>query len=245
MIKFFLNSLVNSTKTSFQHLRNLKGSKPRREFKEVENGLEPRSSFAAMKISNQLEQVFKFIDANGNGKISPIELSDLLLCLGHDKSRVAEEAERMVREVDSDGDGYIDLNDYMKVVMLNDVEASRPSNHGSGNGHLAHHHHHYHHHHHHHHHHHGFEDLLMDVFLVFDSDNNGLISAKELSHVLNRLGFDHCGLDECNLMIKAVDMDGDGFVDFEEFKLMMMGSYDHDDNHDHGFGTQDQKPAAN
>ncbi|KAL9268920.1 putative calcium-binding protein CML10 [Drosera capensis] len=163
-------------------------------------------------VSNQLEQVFNFIDANGDGKISPLELRKLLLCLGHDKSKVTEEVERMVKEADSNGDGYIDLNEYMKVVVVEDNESSKDSS-GGGDHDLEHRDHD---------HKHGFdEDVLMDVFLVFDADQNGLISARELSNVLNKLGFDHCGIEDCLLMIKGVDKGGDGFVDFEEFKLMM------------------------
>ncbi|GAB2252104.1 hypothetical protein Droror1_Dr00004951 [Drosera rotundifolia] len=224
-MKFFLDSLVNSARTSFQHLRIfLKGSKTRSELNETghDHKLKPSSSratspsFATMKVSNQLEQVFNFIDSNGDGKISPLELRKLLLCLGHDKSKVTEEVQRMVKEADSNGDGYIDLNEYMKVVMVDNSKAS--NYHGSGGGDGGDHdiesrdHDHKH----------GFdEEVLMDVFLVFDADKNGLISARELSNVLNMLGFDHCGIEECLLMIKGVDKDGDGFVDFEEFKLMM------------------------
>ncbi|XP_039056551.1 probable calcium-binding protein CML23 [Hibiscus syriacus] len=152
------------------------------------------SSFAALEISGQFKQVFKVMDANGDGKISPLELSELLLCLGHEKSTASEAAEGMVREMDFDGDGYIDLDEFMHAVV-NDTGDDGATN--------------------------GGEDYLMDAFLIFDSDKNGLISAKELRNVLNSLGFNKCSLQQCMRMIRGVDKDGDGFVDFKEFRSMM------------------------
>lgn len=61
---------------------------------------------------------------------------------------------------------------------------------------------------------------LKDAFDLYDQDKNGLISAAELHLVLNRLGL-KCSVDECHNMIKSVDSDGDGNVNFEEFKKMM------------------------
>lgn len=155
----------------------------------------PTSSFAAMEVSNQLKQVFKVIDANGDGKISSCELSEVLLCLGHEKSKATREAERIVRVMDCDGDGFIDLNEFIDAVN-DDGKFSSESK----------------------------EDYLMDAFLIFDTDKNGLISARELQKVLSSLGDNKCSLKECRRMIKGVDKDGDGFVDFEEFRSMMTAS---------------------
>lgn len=64
---------------------------------------------------------------------------------------------------------------------------------------------------------------LKDAFSVFDIDGNGSITAEELHNVMASLG-DDCSLAECQKMIGGVDSDGDGMIDFEEFKMMMMGS---------------------
>lgn len=161
------------------------------------------SSFAAMEVSNQLRQVFNFIDANGDGKISTVELSEVLLCLGHEKSTAAKEAEGIVREVDYNGDGFIDLDEFMNIVSISDDAGKMGSSSSRCNE---------------------QEDYLMDAFLIFDTDKNGLISAKELQKVLTNLGFENCSLQDCGKMIKGVDMDGDGYVNFDEFRSMMFGS---------------------
>ena len=146
-------------------------------------------------MSNQFKHVFKLIDTNGDGKISAAELIDLLSCLGYKKSIAAKEAESMVSVLDSNGDGFVDLDEFM--VVMNDIEGKFESDNNEQDKHL------------------------MDAFLVFDTDKNGLISAKELNRVLISLGFDHCSLRECKRMIKGVDKNRDGFVNFEEFRSMM------------------------
>ncbi|KAL7222805.1 hypothetical protein ACSBR1_024495 [Camellia fascicularis] len=52
------------------------------------------------------------------------------------------------------------------------------------------------------------------------TDGNELISAKELQDVLKSLG-EKCSWRDCLKMIKSVDVDGNGCVNFEEFKKMM------------------------
>uniref|UniRef100_A0A5B7BEG3 Putative calcium-binding protein CML18 n=1 Tax=Davidia involucrata TaxID=16924 RepID=A0A5B7BEG3_DAVIN len=61
---------------------------------------------------------------------------------------------------------------------------------------------------------------LREAFDLYDRDKNGLISASELHAVLKSLG-EKCTLKDCSRMISSVDVDGDGSVNFEEFKKMM------------------------
>ncbi|RYR72040.1 hypothetical protein Ahy_A02g006234 isoform A [Arachis hypogaea] len=153
------------------------------------------ASFLDMNLSRQFQQVFKLIDSNGDGKISTTELSETLLCLGYNKCMAKKEAERMVRALDFNGDGFVDFDEFM-VVMREGIATTEEEEEEE-------------------------DEYLMDAFHVFDSDKNGLISAKELRRVLVNLGCDRCSIRECKRMIKSVDKNGDGFVDFDEFRSMM------------------------
>ncbi|KAI7985585.1 hypothetical protein LOK49_LG14G00085 [Camellia lanceoleosa] len=63
-------------------------------------------------------------------------------------------------------------------------------------------------------------EALKDVFEFFDQDNTGLISAGALHLVFHRLG-DNFSIQDCGRMINSFDYEGDGFVNFEDFKKMM------------------------
>lgn len=136
----------------------------------------------------ELEQIFKKFDVNGDGKISSAELDSFWKKLGHEASD--EELQRMITEFDADGDGFIDLQEFVALntqgVDTNEVMEN-----------------------------------LKDAFSVYDIDGNGSISAEELHKVMASLG-EPCSMAECRKMISGVDRDGDGMIDFEEFKVMMM-----------------------
>lgn len=66
----------------------------------------------------------------------------------------------------------------------------------------------------------GDAEELREAFEMYDLDKNGVISEKELHVVLRRLG-EKCSLSDCRRMIGNVDADGDGNVNFQEFKKMM------------------------
>lgn len=133
----------------------------------------------------ELQEAFLRFDTNRDGKISTVELGSVLRSLGDNPSD--QELFLMVKEVDRDGDGYIDLQEF---ILLNRTCSTS-----------------------------GKEDLHQ-AFLVFDADADGKISAEELHCVLGRLG-ESSTLEECSRMIQGVDLDGDGFVDFQEFCTMM------------------------
>ncbi|KAG8782609.1 calmodulin-like 3 [Ceratobasidium sp. 428] len=66
------------------------------------------------------------------------------------------------------------------------------------------------------------EDELRKVFTEFDLDRSGLIERGEMKAVLAKLG-DKLSDEEIQLIIREVDMDGDGKVNFAEFTRMMQG----------------------
>ncbi|CAI0557280.1 unnamed protein product [Linum tenue] len=61
---------------------------------------------------------------------------------------------------------------------------------------------------------------LQSAFRTFDANGDGRISAEEVMGVLRQLG-DRCSLEDCRRMVRAVDNDGDGLVNMDEFTTMM------------------------
>ena len=60
------------------------------------------------------------------------------------------------------------------------------------------------------------EKELMDVFMVFDKDGSGTISAEELRSAMRVIG-EKLTYDEIEDAIKLADTGGDGEVDYDEF----------------------------
>ncbi|CAI8605441.1 unnamed protein product [Vicia faba] len=137
-----------------------------------------------------LEYVFRKFDVNSDGKISSYELGSIMGSLGQPTTE--EELDNMIREVDADGDGHINLEEFIEL-NTKDIDSNE------------------------------ILENLKDAFSVFDIDKNGSISAEELHNVMVSLG-DQCSLIECQKMIGGVDSDGNGMIEFEEFKKMMLGS---------------------
>lgn len=171
------------------------------------------------RIEEELEQVFKKFDVNGDGKICSSELGSIMSSLGN--AATEEELINMIREVDADGDGFIDLQEFIEL-NTKDIDSDEVCSFHLKIfsriitiklfkiGHIY------------------FLRFIFKVlenlknaFSVFDMDKNGSISAEELQTVLRSLGED-CTLAECRKMISGVDCDGDGMINFEEFKIMMV-----------------------
>ncbi|XP_041024558.1 probable calcium-binding protein CML36 [Juglans microcarpa x Juglans regia] len=62
---------------------------------------------------------------------------------------------------------------------------------------------------------------LRETFDIFDADHDGRITAEELWGFFTAMGDEQCTLEDCRRMIAGVDKNGDGFVCFEDFSLMM------------------------
>jgi len=145
----------------------------------------------------EVEQVFRRYDANGDGKISAEELASVLRALGAPPG--PGEVRRMMDEMDTDRDGFVDLAEFVAFHC-----AARPEGEDEDGGAAAA----------------AAEAELREAFRMYDADRNGLISARELHRVLRQLG-DKCSVADCSRMIRSVDADGDGSVNFDEFKKMM------------------------
>eukprot|EP00475_Leptophrys_vorax_P001763 TRINITY_DN1097_c0_g1_i1.p1 TRINITY_DN1097_c0_g1~~TRINITY_DN1097_c0_g1_i1.p1 ORF type:complete len:236 (+),score=14.72 TRINITY_DN1097_c0_g1_i1:163-870(+) len=69
-------------------------------------------------------------------------------------------------------------------------------------------------------------DEMSYVFDLMDRDRDGRISAAELASVLASLGEDERRIDDTvRAMMSQADVDGDGYVDFEEFLRVSQSAY--------------------
>lgn len=66
------------------------------------------------------------------------------------------------------------------------------------------------------------EEEIKEAFRVFDKDGNGSISREELRQVMTSLGMKLTAEEEDEMICEA-DMNGDGEIDYDEFKKMMLG----------------------
>ncbi|KAK1425685.1 hypothetical protein QVD17_21040 [Tagetes erecta] len=102
-----------------------------------------------------------------------------------------DEVKRTLAEIDADSDGFISLDEF--VAFCKGIAGESEGE--------------------------GIDDLKQ-AFKLYDLNNNGVISASELQQILSQLGESYT-VENCANMIKSVDSDGDGFVNFEEFRKMM------------------------
>ncbi|CAA0839338.1 Probable calcium-binding protein CML27 [Striga hermonthica] len=149
---------------------------------------------AAIQLTVEEEVERIFRKFDSNGD-GRISLTELGAILnGLGSETPPDEVARIMSELDTDGDGFIDLKEF-KAFHCG----------GAGDGVEA------------------DNKQLKEAFDLYDQDKNGKISANELHAVLRSLG-EKCSLRDCRQMISNVDADGDGCVNFKEFKKMMTRS---------------------
>ncbi|XP_030476914.1 putative calcium-binding protein CML19 [Syzygium oleosum] len=136
-----------------------------------------------------------------------------------------EQYERVFSHFDGDKDGKISPAELRQCVAavggdisLAEAEAAVEALDGDGDGQL------------------GFEDFvalvegggaeeraadLKEAFKMYETDGGGgCITPKSLRRMLSRLG-ESRSLDECKAMIAKFDLNGDGVINFDEFRVMM------------------------
>ncbi|MED6145816.1 translation elongation factor EF1B gamma [Stylosanthes scabra] len=103
-----------------------------------------------------LKEAFGLFDKDGDGCITVEELATVIRSLDQNPSE--EELQDMITEVDADGNGTIEFDEFLNLMAkkIKDTDDA--------------------------------EEELKEAFKVFDKDQNGFISASELRHVMINLG---------------------------------------------------------
>lgn len=66
----------------------------------------------------------------------------------------------------------------------------------------------------------GSEDEMQAAFQMYAAEGSNTITAKSLKKMLSRLG-QTTSVQSCRAMICKFDLNGDGVLNFDEFRLMM------------------------
>uniref|UniRef100_A0A0E0MBH7 EF-hand domain-containing protein n=1 Tax=Oryza punctata TaxID=4537 RepID=A0A0E0MBH7_ORYPU len=137
--------------------------------------------------------VFEAFDKDGDGKVSASELRGCMAAaLGEDVSD--EEAAAILATADTDGDGLLDHDEFMRLSdQLQEEERLR---------------------------------CLREAFDMYAAaeEETMVITPASLRRMLRRLGSQHqqLGMEDCRAMICRFDLNGDGVLSFDEFRVMML-----------------------
>ncbi|KAM3335960.1 hypothetical protein ACQJBY_030111 [Aegilops geniculata] len=145
--------------------------------------------------TGELRAMFLSLDRDADGRISASELRGCMRAtLGEDVR--AEEAEALVASVDADGDGLLCEAEFLELAQ----QAAWADAEDEDNEQRT--------------------RALREAFRMYEMEGQGCITPASLGRMLGRLGTER-GAGECRAMICRFDLDGDGVLSFDEFKIMM------------------------
>jgi len=141
----------------------------------------------SQKDTKELRDVFRMMDTNGDGKLSREELlNQFSKTMGYNAA--SDEVDRIMAEVDTDNNGYIDYTEFLKATL--DIRTVMSS------------------------------ENMRRAFDLFDKDGSQSISAMELKKILAGEAISENKVWES--IVKEVDQNGDGEIDFSEFQQIIL-----------------------
>ena len=145
---------------------------------------------------NEMKNEFLKLDIDGDGSISLEELGKILRSMKGKLKVSEEEIQKVLKEIDKDNDGYIDVKEYFA-----NMENSTSKN-------LIH------------------RALVQrskarKAFEKFDKDGSGFITTEELLEVFEELMGGPVTIDQFETMIQECNKNKDGKINYEEFVVLM------------------------
>ncbi|XP_040603779.1 troponin C, slow skeletal and cardiac muscles isoform X1 [Mesocricetus auratus] len=172
----------------------------RPEHKSVGSIISPGSDLAGEEVEqlteeqkNEFKAAFDiFVLGAEDGCISTKELGKVMRMLGQNPT--PEELQEMIDEVDEDGSGTVDFDEFL--VMM--VRCMKDDSKGKS------------------------EEELSDLFRMFDKNADGYIDLDELKMMLQATG-ETITEDDIEELMKDGDKNNDGRIDYDEFLEFMKG----------------------
>ncbi|KAF3859997.1 hypothetical protein F7725_000252 [Dissostichus mawsoni] len=147
-------------------------------------------SYLSEEMLAEFKAAFDMFDTDGGGDISTKELGQVMRMLGQNPTR--EELDEIIEEVDEDGSGTIDFEEFlvMMVRLLKEDQAGKS------------------------------EEELSECFRIFDKNGDGYIDREEFALIIRSTG-EPISEDEVDELMRDGDKNTDGMLDFDEFLKMM------------------------
>ncbi|XP_049636499.1 troponin C, skeletal muscle [Suncus etruscus] len=149
-------------------------------------------SYLSEEMIAEFKAAFDMFDADGGGDISVKELGTVMRMLGQTPTK--EELDAIIEEVDEDGSGTIDFEEFLVMMVRQMKEDAKGKS----------------------------EEELAECFRIFDRNADGYIDAEELAEIFRASG-EQVTDEEIESLMKDGDKNNDGRIDFDEFLKMMEG----------------------
>lgn len=149
---------------------------------------------SALSIS-ELREAFSRFDLDKNGTISRDELASVMTDFGN---RITlEEADLILANVDRDGNGVIDFQEFLVLMAENEQRKKELQADPDAE--------------------------IKQMFQQIDVNGDGFISEKELKQMMKTFN-EKAKKKDVKKMMKFADTNKDGKISFSEFKLMVQGN---------------------
>merc|ERR1712166_1368046 len=148
---------------------------------------------AAMSLTedelSEFREIFNLVDADGSSEISREELGELISTLGLKASQ--EELDRMIDEIDMDGDGTIDFDEFCSVMSHRVSQTYTP------------------------------DEVKHAFKVFQGDAPPGYVQVKYLEKALNTYSGDKQAVTDGIDLLMQVDPDGTGYINYQEYVDMM------------------------
>lgn len=148
-------------------------------------------SLSAEEI-NEFREIFNLVDKHGRGNITKVELSELMDTLGIDAT--PEEVDLMISEIDQDGNGNIDFEEFV-AVMSRKVNATYTA-----------------------------DQVKQSFRVFEAGAPAGFVKAEALIRALCTYGSEKLSPDQARDLVSQLEVDGNGLINYADYVNMMMST---------------------